>query len=308
MDITNKHILTPAKEKISFLYIEKARIEQTEYGIQVIQGRNYSEIPIATIACLLLGPGVSITHRAVENIASAGCSICWMGEYGTKFYCYGEPMTSHSKNILMQMKYHESTALRMKIVRRMYQIRYPNAHIKSKKIEELRGYEGQHVKECYQRLSEEYNIPWQGRVYHTDDFSQSDDINKNLTMLNQYLYAIIEAILVTMGFSTAIGFIHTGNIHSFVFDIADLYKETVLFPLAFRITANDGYNLAKLRKEFHKTVQEHHLMKQIINDLKKLFIDAEEVCQIPEIEGELWNYKSFVKSGINYANKPEIKN
>ena len=75
----SKKLLTKASERISMLYVEKAKIEQSEYGVQIRQGSKVSEIPITTISCLILGPGTTITHRAVANIASAGCSICWMG-------------------------------------------------------------------------------------------------------------------------------------------------------------------------------------------------------------------------------------
>lgn len=71
IDETNKHLITRSDSKISFLYIEMARIEQTDYGVEIVQGKKHSEIPITTISCLLLGPGVSITHRAVCNISQA---------------------------------------------------------------------------------------------------------------------------------------------------------------------------------------------------------------------------------------------
>ena len=72
LDEKSKKLLTRASERISLLYIEKAKIEQSEYGVQIRQGNKISEIPIITISCLILGPGTNITHRAVANIASAG--------------------------------------------------------------------------------------------------------------------------------------------------------------------------------------------------------------------------------------------
>lgn len=38
------------------------------------------------------------------------------------------------------------------------------------------------------------------------------------------LYAVCQAAIVSLGYSPALGFVHTGKQLSFVYDIADLYK------------------------------------------------------------------------------------
>ena len=100
----NKQLLTRAEDRISFLYIDKARIEQTEYGVAVVQKDKTIELPITTINCIILGPGSTVTHKALCNIASAGCSICVMGMEMAAFYLYGEPATKKSKNLLLQIR------------------------------------------------------------------------------------------------------------------------------------------------------------------------------------------------------------
>ena len=300
MDEKSKKLLTRSSERISFAYIEKARIEQTEFGIQMVQGKTFAEIPITTVNCLVFGPGVSITHRAMENIASAGCSVCWMGENMCRFYAYGEPATHHSKNILVQMRYHENKQLHLAVVHRMYEKRYPNAKIKSKDLSSLRGFEGLSVKKKYEELSEKYQVDWNGRVYTPDDFEGQDTVNKYLTALNQYLYAVIQAILVTMGYSPAIGYIHTGNMRSFVFDIADLYKERYVMDAAFELAAKGDYDRRAGIISFRRLIVEKKLMSKIVKDISELFSDATD-AEYPEIEGVLWDYTKFVNSGKNYS-------
>lgn len=39
MDEKGKRLLTRAEDRVSFLYVDKARIEQTEYSVQILQGR-----------------------------------------------------------------------------------------------------------------------------------------------------------------------------------------------------------------------------------------------------------------------------
>ncbi|MBR3516363.1 MAG: type I-E CRISPR-associated endonuclease Cas1 [Lachnospiraceae bacterium] len=300
LDEKNKHLLTRTEDRISFLYIDKARIEQTEYGIQVLRGDKAIEVPITTINCLILGPGTSITHKAVCNIASAGCSICFSGTDLSVFYAYGEPATNRSKNMLQQIRFHENKQLHLDVVHKMYEIRYPDSRLKTKSIEELRGIEGQRVKDCYLRCAEEYDVDWSGRSYKPDDFFSQDIVNQYLTALNHTLYAIVTAAIVSLGFSPMIGFIHTGHTQSFTFDIADLYKEEITIPLAFALAHNGSYDRHKMLLAFRRQITEKRLMTRIVKDLLKLFYPEESTKSI-EADLQLWDPKQYVKSGINYA-------
>lgn len=300
MNESDKHLLTRSQDRISFLYVEMARIEQTEYGVEIVQEPGRTEVPITTISCLILGPGVSITHRAVENIAKAGCSICWTGRDMTAFYAYGEPVATSSKNILLQAKYHESKLMHMQVVREMYSIRYPGERIKTKSLEELRGIEGQHVKKIYEQNASQYHVLWNGRSYKTNDFHSQDVPNQYLTALHHILYAIVQSVIVTMGFSPAIGFVHTGKMQSFVYDMADLYKERLTIPLAFRLSAQYGaYNRKEMLRAFRAEIVNFHLMQAIADDLKRLFQGDAKTTQ--EITLQLWDYGMMVKAGVNYG-------
>ena len=283
----SKKLLTRASERISLLYIEKAKIEQSEYGVQIRQGNKISEIPITTISCLILGPGTTITHRAVSNIAQAGCSICWMGMNQAVFYAYGTPTTNKSKNILKQMHYHESKVLHTEVIHKMYNWRYPNDKIKSMSLEELKGYEGKKMKECYAYWANEYEIQWDGRSYKTEDFDSSDLTNKYITAINHILYAITQAIIIIMGYSPAIGFIHTGHIDSFVFDISDLFKEEITIPLAFKLTKEKGYfDRNFMIEEYRKLITEKKVIKKMVNYLEELF---ENDVSLIDTELNIWN-------------------
>ncbi len=306
MEEKDKRLLTRVENRISFLYIDKARIEQTEYGVCVIQGSKVVDIPITTINCIILGPGVSITHKAVCNIASAGCSICFTGSDVSVFYAYGAPATNKAKNLLTQIKYHENKNLHLKVVHKMYELRYPESRLKTKTIEELRGIEGKKVKERYEECAKESGITWTGRSYKTGEFEEQDIINKYITALNHTLYAITTAAIVALGFSQAIGFIHTGHIQAFVFDIADLYKEKYIIPLAFDLAKNEYYDRHKMLKAFRSIIVEENLMSQIVKDIIMLFQTEEDEYEDISIEAELqlWGDKSFGIFGKNYAEEP----
>ena len=39
-------------------------------------------IPAASLALLMLGPGTTITHAAIHNLADCNCLVVWCGEEG----------------------------------------------------------------------------------------------------------------------------------------------------------------------------------------------------------------------------------
>ena len=302
--MTDKRILPRAKNRITFLYVDKSRIEQTEFAIQIIQNnRKITEIPISTISALFLGPGTSITHAAIKNICAVGCSVVWCGSNGWRFYSYGVPCTNSNKNILMQAEYCMSKMKHLDVVRRMYAHRYPTEHMKSKAVEELRGIEGHKVQSLYYELTKKYNVDWHGRIYVSGDFESQDLINQCLTFLNQVLYGVVKSVLLILGFSPSIGFVHTGHIDSFVFDIADLYKENTSIPIAFEYCSfNCQFNEDILLKMLREKFVEIGFMKTLTKDIFSLF-DSDEAEVETEIDLRLWGKNKNVPAATNYQNK-----
>lgn len=71
----NKQLLIRTSDKIAFVYIEKSKIYQEQYNIIVENDSGKHIIAINQISILILGIGTQITHRAIQNIAEAGCQI-----------------------------------------------------------------------------------------------------------------------------------------------------------------------------------------------------------------------------------------
>ena len=67
------------------------------------------------------------------------------------------------------------------------------------------------------------------------ELGTADPVNRALSAANSCLYGICHAGILSMGYSPALGFIHTGKQLSFVYDIADLYKTEISIPLAFAV-------------------------------------------------------------------------
>ena len=85
-------MLPRVSDGLAFLYIDIARVEQTETGVCAViepeEDRVYrSYLPTASLACVLLGPGTSITQRALSTFMRHGTSVIAVGSGGVR--CYG---------------------------------------------------------------------------------------------------------------------------------------------------------------------------------------------------------------------------
>jgi CRISPR-associated protein Cas1 len=79
--------LPQVSSKYPFIYLERGRLEIDDSSVKWIDSDcNVVRLPIATLNCLLLGPGTTITHEAVKVISTANCSVCWVGEDSLLFY------------------------------------------------------------------------------------------------------------------------------------------------------------------------------------------------------------------------------
>src|SRR5205085_1315806 len=120
----------------------------------------------------------------------------------------------------------------------------------------VRGMEGLRVRQAYEAIAREHGIDWQGRDYDQADWFKATTANRALSAANACLYDVCHAAIVSAGYSAGIGFIHTGKMLSFVYDVADLYKTELTVPVAFRLAATVTRELERAvrqecRKAFH---------------------------------------------------------
>lgn len=94
--------LPQVKDRITFLYLEHCQIKRDNGAIKVIDEEGIVLVPSAMISVILLGPGTSVTHRAMELIGDAGVTIVWVGEKGVRYYASGRSLTTRSTLLLAQ--------------------------------------------------------------------------------------------------------------------------------------------------------------------------------------------------------------
>ncbi len=265
--------LPQVKDKYPFIYLERGRLEIDDSSIKWIDcDCNVVRLPIATINCLLLGPGTTVTHEAIKVMAASNCSVCWVGEDSLLFYAAGINPTADSRNLRKQMLLSADKNKAIEVARKMFSRRFPSAELAGKSLKEMMGMEGYRVRQLYEQKGEQYQVGWKGRSYQPGKFEMGDITNQVLTATNAALYGILCSAVHSMGYSPYIGFIHSGSPLPFIYDLADLYKEELCIDLAFFLTLEMAgkYNRHKVSSAFRKRVIDMDLMAHIGPDIDEM--------------------------------------
>ncbi|WP_280564336.1 type I-E CRISPR-associated endonuclease Cas1e [Chromohalobacter sp. 48-RD10] len=231
----------PEKDRMSMIFVGMGQIDVRDGAFVVIDEVNGERmhIPVGSVACLLLEPGTRVSHAAVKLASVVGTLLIWVGDAGVRLYSAGQPGGARSDKLLYQAQLALDEKLRLKVVRKMFELRFGEEPPSRRSIEQLRGMEGARVRKTYQTLAKQYGIKWQGRRYDPTQWSASDVANQCLSAATACLYGITEAAILAAGYAPAIGFLHTGKPLSFVYDIADIVKFETVVPAAFRVAARN---------------------------------------------------------------------
>jgi CRISP-associated protein Cas1 len=237
----------PIKERLSILYIEKGKLDVLDGAFVVVDKNGVrTHIPVGGVACLMLEPGTRVSHAACALAARVGTLLVWIGEAGVRLYSAGQPGGARADRLLYQAKLALDADLRLKVVRRMYALRFGEEPPARRSVDQLRGIEGACVREMYKRMAKKYGVEWRARDYDPDTWDASDVPNRCLSAATACLYGVTEAAVLAAGYAPAVGFIHTGKPLSFVYDVADIYKFDTVVPVAFKIAAR---KLVKVEQE-----------------------------------------------------------
>ena len=295
-------------DRLTFLYLEHCQINREDSAILVRDERGTTRIPAAAITVLLLGPGTTVTHRAIELIGDAGVGIVWVGEHGVRFYASGRPLTHRAQLLMKQAQLVSNQRTHLAVVRKMYQLRFPEEDVSGLTTQQLRGREGVRVRKAYRTAAKEWNLPWSGREFDPDNFSSGDPVNQALSAGHACLYGVAHAVIAALGCSPGLGFIHVGHERSFVYDIADLYKADLTIPIAFEMAAKKPDDLpSAVRRRIRDEMAARHLLEQIVRDIRFLLSDDNQPDDGKTDITYLWDsHKGLISNGRNYAEKGDM--
>ncbi|HPL69834.1 MAG: type I-E CRISPR-associated endonuclease Cas1e [Anaerolineaceae bacterium] len=287
----NLHELPRLRDSLTYHYIEHAIVDRKQNAIEYIQEAGRTLVPVAAISLLMLGPGTSLSHAAMKVLMENGCSLLWVGEDGIRCYGQGLGETRRAYHLLRQAELVCDHAARGKVVRRMYNFRFNEELPESLSLAQIRGKEGVRVRETYAKASRDYSVPWHGRRYDRSNWGDADTINRTLSAANALLNGICHAGIVAGGYSPALGFIHTGRMMSFVYDVADLYKTELTIPAAFATVAESTATTeARVRALCRERFRETRLLQRILSDIDHLLEIPEDVEKSFALDppSELW--------------------
>lgn len=267
----------PIKERLSVLFVQYGRLDVID-GAFVLVDKNgiRTHIPVGSVACLMLEPGTRVSHAAVTLASRVGCLLVWVGEGGVRLYASGQPGGARADRLLYQAKLALDDNARLKVVRKMYELRFKEKAPAKRSVEQLRGIEGARVRKLYQLLAKQYKVKWTRRSYDQTKWGSGDIANRCLSSATACLYGICEAAILAAGYAPAIGFIHSGKPQSFVYDIADVFKFDTVVPAAFKIAARNPFNPEQeVRIACRDSFRQSKILKRIIPMIEEILAAGE---------------------------------
>lgn len=298
------HELPQVKERFSFLYVERCMVNRQDSAITFTDSRGTVYAPAAAFSVIMLGPGTNVSHRAIELLGDAGVTVIWVGEQGVRYYACGKPLTHSARLLIAQAELVSTKKSRLMVARKMYGLRFPGEDVSAMTMQQLRGREGARIRKIYRDASRKTGVPWNGREYDANDFAAGDDVNKALSAAHACLYGVVHSVIVALGCSPGLGFIHTGHERSFIYDIADLYKAEITIPIAFEVAANHTDDIgANTRRAVRDVLAGGKIIKRIVQDIQMLLLPDDDVFEVSHTDNlALWDEKSgYVKNAVSYG-------
>ena len=252
---------------------EKAANDPLEPGHYVI--------PFQGVSMILPGPGTTVSHDALRLLARHGTALAAIGDDGVRHYTAPPVIADRSGLARQQARAWADEGKRLDIARRMYAWRLGKV-LPHRDIAVLRGIEGARMKETYRLTAAQIGIPWRGRRYNRTRPSSGDLPNQ---ALNHASSAVEAAAAITVSATSTIpqlGFIHEDPGQSFVLDIADLFRDSLTIPVAFRAAKRADSppyeNIERLtRRATGRALASENTIPKMIERIKSLLDDTATV-------------------------------
>jgi len=231
----------PVAGRLAWASLGRGRLCADGHALLLEQEDSEIEIPAAAFACLLLEPGVSVTHEAAKLCAHNGAAMFWVGEEATRLYCASAPRHD-PRRIIAQAGLHLDMPARIEAARRIHVLMFGKEAPPSHSLEKLRGIEGSAVRAWYPAQAAKHGLVWDGR-------GGGSKLQQAISFATSCLYALAEVAILVLGYSPAIGVMHSGDERSFAYDLADTVKFSVVIPAVMgHVAAGGKADFATIRR------------------------------------------------------------
>ena len=263
-------------------------------------------IPHRNIAGLLLGPGTSITQKAAQKMresnlcamfvtGNGGSPLLWTApdEYRPSEYCrsffkifYDNDLRDNAAHLFMLkrtdlvLKYWPKIIDDQKTLEDLKDIcRTFNASVITKSGQHLLLEEARFTKELYKLAANAFKIEGFSRQHA----GQIDEANRMLNHGNYLAYGVSNIALYILGIPYSLSLIHgTTRRGALVFDVADLFKDALILPHAFK-AASEGMSEKEFRGTILSNIDKHGILATCLNTLKDAAMLADIPLENPEI-------------------------
>ena len=232
----------PHADRAGCLYLARGALTARDGTLAFLQGAATASdaldpgdyaIPLQGVSIILLGPGSTVSHDALRLLAHARTALAAVGEDGVRLYTAPPMIPDRSGLARLQARIWADDDLRVMTARRMYALRLGEV-LPHRDLNVLRGIEGARMKEAYALHAQRIGIRWQGRRYDRADPMAADLPNQALNHAASAVEAAAAIAVCATATIPQLGFIHEDPGQSFVLDVADLYRDTVTIPCAFK--------------------------------------------------------------------------
>lgn len=188
-----------------------------------------------------------------------------------RYYAHGRTLARSSRLLVAQAAAVSNRNTRLNVARQMYAMRFPDEDTARLTMQQLRGREGARVRRTYREHSRRTGVAWDRRDYDQHNFAGSNPVSQALSPANTALYGAVHAVIVALGCAPGLGFVHTGNERSFVYDIADLYKAETTIPVAFDVISTDPSDIpAETRRTIRDRMHGNTFLDRCVDDIRQL--------------------------------------
>ena len=236
-------------------------------------------IPFQSLSMILLGPGSTVSHDALRLMARHGTALVAVGEDGVRCYTAPPLMPDTSDVARRQMRaWGDAEGSRITVARKMYALRLGEV-LPRQNIEALRGIEGARMKRTYRNLAQRYGITWRGRRYDRANPLASDISNQAINHASVAVTSAAVIAVMSVGAIPQLGFIHEQSGDAFALDIADLFRDTILLPAAFKsaraVMDNPSLGIERhTRRTTGEMLRTERVIPKMIDRIKVLFQDT----------------------------------
>lgn len=274
----------PHADRAGCLYLARGALTAKDGTLRFVQGDTAPQdslpagayaIPVQGVSMILLGPGSTVSHDALRLLAHARTALAAVGEDGVRLYTAPPLIPDRSGLARKQARLWADADLRLAAARKMYAWRLGEI-LPHRRLDVLRGIEGARMKESYALWAKRIGVDWKGRRYDRARPDSADLPNQGLNHASSAVEAAAAIAVAATATIPQLGFIHEDPGQSFVLDVADLFRDTITIPCAFRAAKKvqerpaDNNMERTTRRMTGRALSEENVIPKMIDRIKAL--------------------------------------